>query len=117
MRIIKTLTIKNSEPIIDSSEFIRIYFEKLISGQHITTVLPAEVIGEVLGTLKEPYLSSGQIIYQDSSMIDGELIWVADFDTIESYNLYKNDLANLFSSDFSTSFDTSEVALTVVEEP
>ena len=114
--IIKIFRIKDSSSTtVDIGAFINSFYEKMIQGRHINSTVPIENFIPILQQIKVPFLDTAKLISQTTYALDSSsILWQADFDSEESYQEYKNELSNVFGTDFHLTIDSSDISLDIV---
>jgi hypothetical protein len=97
--------------------FLLEFYTKLKSGGYITNSITPDQFLEYIQTVKISFLESGKLINTSSQIFDfDKLVWIANFNSAESYQEYKNTLINIFNTDFGTEVNDQYISLIITEE-
>jgi len=113
----KTFVIKNTDFVSDGTGqyFIGNFYRLMIeSGAIVNHSVSYEDYHEAMSTFKQPYKTSGGIIYNELRYInDTTYEWTGIFESAEVYEEYKNGLTAVFNTDFNSSIDNDSITLVV----
>lgn len=101
----------------DTTNFVKEFYSRLINGNHVPEIVDIESYIDTVKNCKKTLVDQNKLLGQMFTLLDNRTgIWIADFDSEQSYNEYKDILKTTFGSDFDFPLDTPFIKMSTTIE-